>query len=93
VLLAGRGDESPDAVGLIARCLNDPREGGAIGPTDHLQDLRGVALGARLAVRAVGFGSLIRGLGFLLQRGGFGFATLAPPVVPRVGALLVIRSG
>src|SRR6202521_423433 len=67
LLLGGGGDEPADAVGLPPGGLHDFGEGGAFGASDHLQDLRALALGARDAGVAFGLAGFLAGLGFLLR--------------------------
>src|SRR5882724_1666168 len=78
MLLGGGGDETPDAVRLPICGAHDLGEGRALGPSDHFDDLRALALGARRAgvLRAGGLGGLFAGLGFLFRRGGLGFGAL-----------------
>src|SRR5437016_10269911 len=47
VLLTGGGDKTADTVGLPFGGLHYFGEGSAFGASDHLQDLRALALGAR----------------------------------------------
>jgi hypothetical protein len=71
VLLGGGREEAPDAVRLPIRGLLDFSEASPLGPPNHFQDYRALALGARRAgfLGVGGFG-LLPGLGSL--PGGLG---------------------
>src|ERR1700674_859176 len=90
VLLGGGGDEAADAVGLPLGGLHDLGKRGAFGASDHLQDLRALALGARGAGPpggGGGLGGLFARLRGLLRRGGLGVGALGS--FPALGRALL----
>jgi hypothetical protein len=85
LLLGGGREIAPHAVGLPGDRLHDLGQGSPLSPSNHRQNFRALALGARRTAffRTGQFRSFLADLRFLLRRGGIGLTTFGGFPAPR----------